>query len=257
MNWNLWFRQARAVVRLELMRYVKGRRWLGVYIVALAPVLLLLLAVRRGGAPPPEVYPNFFQGFMLRFAIFISAITVFTQAFRGEVLEKTLHLYLLAPARREVIAIGKYGAGVIFTSLVFGASTTLTFLLVHSLMPDPKPPLFSHLAGYLTAAVLACIVYGAACFLVGLLFKNPAGPAALLLGWEGLSFLLPPLFQQFSAVYYLQALLPVAIERGPFAVVTDPPSILFGIPALLIVTAIFLAISGWVFRMAQVTYSAD
>ena len=257
MNWNLWLHQIRAVIRLELMRYMKGRRWVGVYIVAIAPVLLLLLAARRGGAPPPDVYPNFFQGFMLRFAVFISSITVFTQSYRGEVLEKTLHFYLLAPARREVIAIGKYLAGVIFTSTVFAASTVLTFFLMHSLMREPKPPFFSHLTGYLAATVLACIIYGAACFLIGLMFKNPAGAAALLLGWEGLSFLLPPLFQQFSAIYFLQALMPVAIERGPFAVIADPPSLVFGVPALLVVTAIFLAIAGWMFRLTQVTYSAD
>ncbi len=257
MNWNLWLRQAGAIVRLELTRYLKGRRWLGVYAVAFAPVLLLLVASRRAQAPDPDVYANLFQFFTLRFAIFISAIAVFTQLFRGEVLEKTLHFYLLAPARREIVAVGKYAAGAVFMSAVFGASTVLTYITMHSFMAEPKPPLVLHLVSYLAATVLACVIYGAACLVVGLMFKNPAGPCTILLGWEGTSFLLPPIFQRFSAVHYIQALLPVSVDRGPFAIVTEPPSALYGVPLLLIVTAALIAIAGGIFRFTQVTYSAD
>ncbi len=257
MNLDLWLRQTVAIVRLELKRYIKARRWFGVYLVALAPVLLLLVASRRAEAPDQDVYANLFQFFMLRFAVFISSIAIFTQLFRGEVIEKTLHFYLLAPVRREVVALGKYAAGAVFTSVVFGASTMLTYITMHSFMAEPKPPLVSHLASYVTATIAACIIYGAACFLVGLMFKNPAGPCAVLLAWEAFSFVLPPFFQRFSAIHYIQALLPVSVDRGPFAIVTEPPSPIYGVPLLLIVTALLLAAAGAIFRFTQVTYSAD
>jgi ABC-type transport system involved in multi-copper enzyme maturation permease subunit len=257
MNWNLWIPQIRAIVRLELLRYLKARRWFGIYIVAFGPMFLILLAGLRGLTPDADDYANLFQAFVMRFSIFISALAIFSQSFRGDVLDKTLHFYLLVPARREVIAVGKYAAAALFTCTLFGVSTAGTYLLTHLFMEEPKPPLLTHLVQYVFVAVLACMIYGAVCYLVGLLFKNPSGPAALLLAWEGLSFLLPPLFQQFSAVYYLQSLFPVPIARGAFAVVLEPPSPFIGVPILLIATAVILGAASWMFRSTQVTYSAD
>jgi ABC-type transport system involved in multi-copper enzyme maturation permease subunit len=257
MNWKLWFQQVRAIVRLELLRYLKARRWFGIYLVAFAPLFLILLAGLRGGTPDAEDYATLFQAFIMRFAIFISGLAIFSQSYRGDVLDKTLHFYLLTPTRREVIAVGKYAAAAVFTCIVFGVSTGATYLLTHIFMEEPKPPLLSHMALYVFVAVLACMIYGAACYLVGLLFKNPSGPAAILLAWEGLNFLLPPLFQQFSAVYYLQSVLPVAIDRGPFAVVVEPTSAIVGVPVLLIAISVILGAAAWIFRFTQVTYSAD
>ena len=34
MNWNLWVRQALTIMKMELSRYVLGRRWIGVYVAA-------------------------------------------------------------------------------------------------------------------------------------------------------------------------------------------------------------------------------
>jgi ABC-type transport system involved in multi-copper enzyme maturation permease subunit len=257
MNWNLWLRQVRAIVRMELLRYLKARRWFGVYLVAFGPLFLILMAGLRGAMPDANIYANLFQAFVMRFGIFISALAIFSQSFRGDVLDKTLHFYLLAPARREVLAIGKYAAAAVFTSAVFGLSTSASYLLMHVFMEEPRPPLFSHMVQYVIVAVLACMIYGAVCYLVGMLFKNPSPPAVILLAWEGLSFLLPPLFQQFSAVHYLQSLLPVTVDRGPFAVIVEPTSAFVGVPVLLIVTAVLLAAAAWMFRFTQVTYSAD
>jgi hypothetical protein len=128
---------------------------------------------------------------------------------------------------------------------------------MHTFMEEPKPPLISHLAQYLVVTVLACMIYGAACYLIGLVFKNPAGPAAVLLGWEALSFLLPPMFQQFSGVHYLQSLLPISVDRGPFAVMMEPTSAIVGVPVVLLATIVLLGAAAWIFRLTQITYSAD
>src|SRR6185503_18595199 len=123
MNWSLWSRQAFTVMKTELKRYVLGKRWIGVYLFAYAPVVLLSLALIRRGSHPAihdlaEIYAVFYQTFALRLSLFLSCAMVFSQLFRGEVLEKTLHFYLLAPVRREVLMVGKYLAGVVSMSAI-------------------------------------------------------------------------------------------------------------------------------------------
>ena len=53
------------------------------------------------------IFAGVFQFFFLRLAIFFGCVGVFTNLFRGEMLDKSLHFYLLTPLRREVLAIGK------------------------------------------------------------------------------------------------------------------------------------------------------
>ena len=154
---------------------------------------------------------------------------MFAQMFRGEVLEKTLHYYLLAPVRREVLALGKYTAGLVASIVLFGSSTIATYLLMFLASPSGSAFAFSaegmaHLARYLAVVMLACLGYGAIFLLFGIFFKNPAGVTAALLLWESLSSLLPPALQKLSVVYYLQSLYPVVTSRGAFAIVAEAPT---------------------------------
>jgi hypothetical protein len=268
MNWKLWARQIDAIARLELKRFLLARRWVGVYIVTVAPVILLFARSQMMQArfdqltALTQVYATVFQFFELRFACFMSCAVVFSQLFRGDVLEKTSHFYLLAPARREVIAVGKYVAGVIFVAALFTSSTAATHLLMYSANPNFASFYLegagsSHLLRYVAVTIMAIIGYGAIFVVVGLVFKNPGLPTLFLLAWESLNFAFPPLLQMFSVVHYLQALLPVTINRGPFAIVTEPPAPIFGIPILMLAAAMLLGVSGWLVRSMQVTYSAD
>jgi len=266
-NWSLWTRQALTVMKMELKRDVLGKRWVGVYLFAFAPVALLALAlVRRGPMPSignmAEIYAVFYQTFVLRLSLFLSCAMVFSQLYRGEVLEKTLHFYLLAPVRREVLMFGKYFAGVVAMSLIFGTSTILTNVLMYMhnfawaqffLEGEGIP----YLARYFVVTIMACAAYGGVFMLSGTLFKNPAGPAILIGAWEAFYFIFPASVQKFTIMHYLQSMLPVVIDRGPFAVVVDPTPAILGIPVLVVVTAVFVWIAGQVVRLAQVTYSAD
>ena len=47
--------------------------------------------------------------------------------FRGEMLDKTLHFWFLAPVRREVLLAGKYGAGLIASVVIFAGGAMLCF----------------------------------------------------------------------------------------------------------------------------------
>ena len=267
MNWSLWIRQALTIMKIELKRYLLGKRWAGVYFFAYAPVLLLTIAAAKTRGYPSIMgfttgYAVFFQTFVLRLAVFLSCAMVFSQLFRGEVLEKTLHFYLLAPVRRKVLMFGKYLAGVVATAVVFGSSTILTHILVY--LPNPAWKTFffegdgiSNMERYFLVTVMACIAYGGVFLLMGTLFKNPAGPLILLGAWEAFFFVLPADVQKFTIMHYLQSMLPVGIDMGPFAVVVDPTPAILGIPLLIAVALVFVWIAGQVVRRAQVTYSAD
>jgi ABC-type transport system involved in multi-copper enzyme maturation permease subunit len=267
MNWNLWIRQALTIARVELKRNILAKRWRGIYFIAFAPVLLLLLAAVRGNGPVrveviSRTYAVFFQTFELRMAIFFGNVIVFSQMFRGEILEKTLHFYLLSPVRREVIAAGKYLAGVTATSFLYVFCVVATYLL--AFMPNPRYSAYffegdglTNLFRYVVVTVLACIGYGAVFLVMGMLFKNPALPAITLLGWEAFFFVLPETVQKFTVVHYLQSIRPLTVDLGPFAVVADPTPPVLGVPILILFAAAMVWVSGKLLQRTQVTYSAD
>ncbi len=269
-TWDLWSKQIDAIVRLEVRRQLLGRRWIGIYALILAPIGLLTM--RALFAPPRAlnvsiqnlnlIYAGFFQAFVLRLAVLFSCMIVFSQMLRGEILEKTLHYYLLAPVRREVIAVGKYVAGVVAVCALFAICVTATYLLLF--LPSRSAPEFlasgaaiPHLARYLIIAMLACVGYGAVFLLVGLYVKNPVAPALAILGWETFNFVLPSMLQKISVIHYLNNLCPVPLPKSPFAVLTEPTSPFISIPGLLIFTSVILFMAASKIRRTEITYSAD
>jgi len=268
MKRDLWIRQALVVMGVELKRYVLARRWIGVYFAAFGPVVLLLfVGIRmqwRGVSISDltEMYAFFYQTFMLRFAIFFSCALVFSQLFRGEVLEKTLHFYLLAPVKREVIAAGKFLAGSAAMALIFGLSTLLTNILIY--LPATSGTTFflegdgiPNLIRYVLATALACLAYGGVFTLTGLWFRNPVIPAIIVGLWEAFYFVLPASLQKLTIMHYLQSLLPLVIDRGPFAVVSDASSGVFSVLVLLSTAVLLVWAAGKALCRTEVTYSTD
>lgn len=263
-----WLRQTGAIARFELRRFLLARRWIGIYVMALAPILLMYIRSRLPArdvdavADATQSFSFLFELFILQFGIFFSCAVVFTQVFRGDILEKTLHLYLLVPVRREIIAAGKYIAGVVFVAVLFAGSTAVSLLLRYSqsgvfntfFFEGPGPV---HFVRYVAVAVLATMAYGSVFLLIGLLFKNPGVPTLFFLGWEYLSFALPSILQRISIVYYLIPILPVKVDRGAFAIIADPVSPLISVPVIIGFAVLVVAVSGWYARSVQITYSAD
>jgi len=272
MNWALWTRQIQAILRLELKKCWRGRRWLATYLLAFAPNALLLFAIVVGAYPPrvrefrifipTAIYATFFQLFWLRFAIFFSCGVMFSQLFRGEVLEKTLHYYLLAPVRREVVVVAKYLAALTGAAALFSVSTICSYLLFFGPSPQFETFFFSngglgHLALYVVIVLFACMAYGALFLLIGLIFRNPMIPAVFVIAWESFNFAMPKLFQQVSIIYYLQSLFPVPVPRGPFAIVTPPTSLWGAVIGLIMASGVLVAASTYWLRRTQITYSND
>jgi ABC-type transport system involved in multi-copper enzyme maturation permease subunit len=272
LHWALWRRQIAAIVRLELRKGFGGRRALGLYLLALAPPAIFLLRLfvphavsDRGDLGEATVMmAQAYQSFILRVIIFLGCVLVFGNLIRREILDRSLHFYFLAPLRREVLVVAKYLTGLIVTIALFGASTLVTFVLIY-LPYDARlrdrflfdGPGLGHLGAYLLVTALACAGYGAVFLALGFFFRSPAIPALGLFAWEAIHFLLPPVLKQLSVIHYLQALCPVAISEGPFALLADAPSRPASILGLLALSALLLAVAALRIRRMEVSYLDD
>jgi hypothetical protein len=217
------------------------------------------------------IFAAIFQFFYLRLAVFFGCLGMFMYLFSGEMSNRTLHYWLLAPARREVLLAGKYAAGLIASSLIFGGGALLAFTVMVWPHDAVEVQAFwnaggmSHAFWYVAAAVLGCIGYGSVFLAVGLYMRNPILPAAVLLAWEGIHGVLPSSLQKASILYYLQSLCPV-----PAPVPSDAPALvqLLAAPVapasragailgLLLLTAFVLWIAARAVRRMQISYGAE
>jgi hypothetical protein len=218
-----------------------------------------------------QIFAGVFQYFYLRLAIFFGCLGIFMNLFRGEMLDKTLHFWFLAPARREVLLAGKYGAGLIASTVIFAGGALLCFgilLWTHDAVEVQaywQSSGIAHAFWYVAAAVLGCVGYGSVFLATGLLLRNPIIPAAVLLGWEGINGFLPELLQKLSVLYYLQSLCPVPAPTNKdmpallqlLLTPAAPASRIGAILGLLAVTALVLWIACLAIRRMQVSYSTE
>jgi hypothetical protein len=119
------------------------------------------------------IFAGIFQFFYLRLAIFFGCLGMFMYLFRGEMTNRTLHYWLLAPARREVLLAGKYAAGLMAAAVIFGGGALLAF----AAMLWPHDPVeiqaywnaggMGHIFWYGAAAALGCVGYGSVFLAVG------------------------------------------------------------------------------------------
>ncbi|HVR08808.1 MAG TPA: hypothetical protein VMW75_12235 [Thermoanaerobaculia bacterium] len=267
----LWRRQVAAVVRLELRKGFLGRRSLGLYLLALAPLAVGLRGLVPRAVSDPgnlgeatQLMAILYQTFILRVVVFLGCVAIFGNLIRREVLDRSLHFYFLTPMRRELLAVAKYLTGLLVSLTLFGAATVATFFLAY-LPYDGRlrsafllhGPGLAHLAAYLLVTALACAGYGAAFLALGFFFRSPAIPALALFGWEAIHFLLPPVLKQLSVIHYLQALCPVPVSEGPFALLSDAPSRWVSISGLLVLSAVLLSVSILRIRRMEVAYLDD
>ena len=271
-SWSLWTRQTLAILRLEIRKNFLSRRALLLYLIAAAPLgLLSLFALFRMPSDDAGSFGELsiafaavYGGLILRTLVFFGCAWVFMNLFRGEVVDRSLHYYFLAPVRREVLVVGKYLSGLIATVLLFSITTIGSMLILYfSIYPSESSRYFfegaglGHLLTYLGVTILACIGYGAVFLLVGLFFRNPIIPGLLLYGWEWLNFLLPPFLKKISVIHYLQSLVPVPMPEGPFAVLVEPTPAWISVPSLLLFTGVVLFLASLHIRRMEISYAGD
>lgn len=218
------------------------------------------------------IFAGVFQFFFLRLAIFFGCLGIFMNLFRGEILDRSLHFYFLAPIRREVVMAGKFLAGLLATCTIFITSEVLQTVAFLWHFPANVRDVYlfhnhglEHAAIYLGVTVLACIGYGAFFLVAGMLFRNPILPTAAILTWEGINPFLPGILKQLSVIYYLKSLCPVDIPSAPgtpplLALLvsnSDPVSAPVAVLGILAVALIALYASSLQVRRMEINYTTE
>lgn len=218
-----------------------------------------------------RIFAGVFQFFYLRLAIFFGCLGIFMNLFRGELLDKTLHFWFLAPARREVLLAGKYGAGLIASTVIFTGGALVCFLAMLWTHNPAEVQAYwqsnglAHAFWYAVAAALGCVGYGSVFLAAGLLLRNPIIPAAVLLGWEAINGFLPDILQKLSVLHYLQSICPVPapVDQDTPAILqlllapAEPSSRLGAILGLFLVTILVLWIARRAILRMQVSYGTE
>jgi len=271
---NLWMRQIGGVLRLEMKKTFLSRRGWWVYFLALGLVVLTLLhwlleiSRRNSGhhsiGEDSLVFAGLFHFYYLRLGIFFGCVGIFSNLFRGEMLEKTLHYYYMTPLRRELLVAGKYLAGLATAMFLFVGSTAVSFLLIGRHFGASYSdyilhgPGLSQLGSYVLVAALACIGYGAVFLMSGIFFRNPMIPAAVVMVWENLNPFLPTVLKKISVIFYLKNLCPVEIPIPPpfnvMVIDADPTPFWIAVPGLLALSLILLIYSGLSARHTEISY---
>ena len=270
---QVWLRQIGGILRLELRKTFLSKRGWWIYFLALGPVALTMLhwlieSKRHSGrhslGEDSLVFAGIFMFYYLRAGIFFGCMGIFSNLFRGEMLEKTLHYYFLTPLRREVLVAGQSLAGLAVSLVLFVGSVSLAFILVGRHFGAAwneylwHGPGLHELGAYALVTTLACIGYGAVFLMCGLLFKNPMISAAVVWVWENLNPFLPSMLKKISVIFYLKNLCPVEIPVPPpfnvMVIEADPTPFWVAVPGLLMVAAILLIYSAISARQAEISY---
>lgn len=271
---SLWRIQILAILRIELSKNFWGRRAMLLYLLALVPVVILFLLaivdpdgasdISRDWNSSQQAFVNIFDALILRSVVFFGSTWIFMNLFRGEVVDRSLHYYFLAPLRREVLVAAKYIAGMVAAAVLFSFSTLGSIFFLYYARGYPANIDFllngggwQQILAYEAITLLACLGYGAVFMFIGLFFRNPIIPGLLVYGWEWINFLLPPLLKKISIIHYLESHLPIPVDEGPFATIVAPTAVWISVPSLLIFTGLVLTLTAIRIRRMEIRYGME
>lgn len=271
--WDLWWLQGRRLVRIELRRNLLSWRAGWIYFLAFIPTVIILVHLLFMPHPAfamsedTNVLAGIVQFYYLRLGVFFGCLGIFSRLIRGEMIERSLHFYLLSPVRREVLLIAKFVAGSISALLLFGGAIIADFALMYAgYGPAGQEYIFNgpglgQLEAYLVIVALACLGYGSVFLLLSMVFKNPTPAAMLVFGWEAINPVMPSLLQKISVASYLRHLMPIAVPgEGIFALLTvqtEPVSGWAAAAGLLLLIAAVLAYSCLRIRKLEIRYTTE
>ncbi len=271
--WGLWWTQGRRLVRIEVRRNLFSWKATWIYFLAFVPAVIILIHLLIDTHPAfqlgedTRVLAGVVEFYYIRLGMFFGCLGIFSRLIRGEMVERSLHFYLLAPVRREILLLAKFVAGSTSALLLFGTAILADFMLMYVGFGAAGKdyvfhgPGFGQLQAYLLIVVLACLGYGAVFLLLSMMFRNPMPAALLFLGWEAINPVMPALLQKISVASYLLHLMPVNVPGdGIFALLTvqtEPVPAWVAVLGLLILISVVLAYSCVRIRRLEIRYTTD
>ena len=271
--WGLWWTQAQRLARIELRRNLFSWKATWIYCLAFIPTAIIFIHLLVDSHPgfqmteDTNILAGIIQLYYIRLGVFFGCLGIFSRLIRGEMIERSLHFYLLSPVRREVLLLAKFAAGSISAVFLFGSAVAADFALMYVGFGAAgrdyifDGPGMGQLQAYLLIIVLACFGYGAVFLLLSMMFRNPTPAAMLVLGWETINPVLPSLLQKISVASYLRHLMPVTVgAEGIFALLTVETEAVSGWAAttgLLGLIVIVLIYSCYRIRKLEIRYSTE
>jgi len=271
--WSLWWVQVNRLVRIEVRRNLLSRKAWWIYFLAFVPTVIILIHALFGRHPQfgmagdSTVLAGIVQFYYIRLGIFFGCLGVFSRLIRGEMIERSLHFYLLSPVRREVLLLAKFASGAISALALFGSAIIADFVLFYvGYGPAGQDYMFNgpgmgQLEAYLAIVVLACLGYGSVFLLLSMMFRNPMPAALLVFAWEAINPVMPSLLQKISVASYLRHLMPVTVQGDDiFALLTVPTEPVAGWVAalgLLVLIAVVLTYSCYRMRTLEIRYTTE
>jgi len=258
---------------MEVRRNLFAWKAMWIYCLAFIPTLIILIHAifdAHGASSLDEdtkVLAGIIQLYYLRLGVFFGCLGIFTRLIRGEMIERSLHFYLLSPVRREIILLSKFAAGSVTALLLFVTAVVADFALIYAPFGAAgrdyifNGPGLGQLEAYVAIIVLACLGYGAVFLLLSMIFRNPIPAAMIFLGWEAINPVLPSLLQKLSVASYLRHLMPVDVgAEGIFAILTvktEPVSAIAATLGLLVLIAAVLVYSCYRMRTLEIRYTTE
>src|ERR1700677_1574681 len=135
--WGLWWIQAQRLTRIELRRNLFSWRATWIYCLAFIPTVIIFIHMLVDGHPSSalsddtNILAGIVQLYYIRLGVFFGCLGIFSRLIRGEMIERSLHFYLLSPVRREVLLLAKFAAGSAAALLLFVTATLANFALVY------------------------------------------------------------------------------------------------------------------------------
>jgi hypothetical protein len=271
--WGLWWIQGRRLTVIELRRTLFSWRASWIYFLAFAPTFIIFLHLLIGGHPASAmaedtgILAGIVQFYYIRLGIFFGCLGIFSRMIRGEMVERSLHFYLLSPVRREILLLSKFAAGGITALALFVTAIVADFALMFAGYGSAgrdyifNGPGLGQLDAYVLITVLGCLGYGAVFLLLSMIFRNPTPAAMLVLGWEAINPVMPSLLQKLSVASYLRHLMPISVPgQGIFALLaieTDPVSGWAASIGLVVLIAGVLTYSCYRIRSLEIRYTTD
>ena len=271
---TIW-RQILAVQALEIRKRFLGKRAIPVYILALIPLAMFVgrLVVLRVFhmsqndtiAHDRVIYAALFRTLILRFVVYFGSVFLFVPLFRGDILDRSLHYYFLVPMRRQTLTLAKYLSGLSAALVLFNGVTLATWTLSYLVfgtgaLTEQLASMhgLAELGAYLLVTTLAIVGYGAVFLAAGVFFKNPIVPAVVILGWESINALLPPVLKKISVIHYLDSLCPVAVPPDSgIAILADPASPWVAVPGILALAAVLVMVAAWRVNRMEILYGVE
>lgn len=271
--WSLYWLQARRLTQIEIRRNLFSVRAWWIYFLAYIPTVIILIHTLIDTHPSfaisddTMILAGIVQFYYVRLAIFFGCLGIFSRLIRGEMVERSLHFYLLSPVRREILLLAKFAAGAASALLLFVSATIANFFLMYFEYGSAgseyifNGPGLHQLEAYVVVIVLGCLGYGAVFLLLSMMFRNPTPAAMLVLGWEAINPVMPSLLQKISVSSYLRHLMPVIVPGdGIFALLTvetEPVPGWVAATGLLLLTAAVLTYSCYRIRKLEIRYTTD